>query len=512
MKLYWTEKIIKSLGLLSSVVVVAALFAELGGVGGLVQADSEKIDVYTEISKKSDPGWQRSLTLTDLEDEVKFKVNIKNLTAETLDDVSVKFEPASGLEFSSNDVVVIKSSGEETYPASSLVDSGLNIGELESSDFAEVIFEVKLSYCPALEVYRNGIEVKAAGVSSVVDQVEFKVDTGCVAPDIEKLVSNTERPQWSEEVLAEKTDYVQYKVRLTNPNPLPLTELRIKDKLPQGLTLREDSVFLSFSGDIMSPNPDNGDIFGEGYLLSTNFYPYDSPERPYWEITYKARVEDCSSGRTKVNEATTWVKWSGSAAASAVVTVVPCPEKEAELEIEKFVKWEDTDDWYESIDKDKHLFDPEELVEYKIIVKNNGNADANNVTVKDEVPTYISWEKGDGDWDSGDRKIKFDLGTVKAGETIRLDYVSKVFDEQDLPLTDRVQKNVATLYKDGKRVDDDHTQVWINGPEVKGVEEEVKELPEAGADSLGVLLIAVGMVITGWGLRKCAWAWSGRIS
>ncbi len=43
--------------------------------------------------------------------------------------------------------------------------------------------------------------------------------------------------------------------------------------------------------------------------------------------------------------------------------------------------------------------------------------------------------------------------------------------------------------------------------EVKEVK-EVEELPRAGADSLGLVLISVGMAITGLGLRKCALVWS----
>ena len=177
--------------------------------------------------------------------------------------------------------------------------------------------------------------------------------------------------------------------------------------------------------------------------------------------------------------------------------------KEANLSIEKYVRWEGTDDWYESIDKDEHLFDPGERVVYKVIVRNGGDADAGDVRVVDELPDYIKWISGEGEWDSGEWKVRFDLGTVKAGEKKRLDYTAKVFDESDLPPTDRELKNIATLYEGEERIDDDHAQIWINGPEVLAAEvEEPRELPEAGADSLGLILISVGMVITGWGMKR----------
>jgi len=492
---------IRGIYLISALAILLVGFSHLVN---LAKAASSGLYIYTEVSKVSDPGWKRTVSIDDLQDEVKFKVEVKNTTSEEVDNVTVKFAPASGFEFADDNVTVIKRSGETTHDAALLIsDSGLNIGTLApwscTADSIYVVFRVKLAYCPWSDLYRSDIFVDSDQTGKVQDQVDIAI-TQCQSLSIEKLVSNTERPDWKEEVTANLGEYVQYKVKISNPNPLPVTEVRIKDTLPQGLTLKKDSIFLEFDDEVMSPNPDNGDIFDDGYLLSLNLGPFGSEDHPYWDIVYKAKIADCSSGKTKVNKAEVWTKWMDTISDSATVVVTPC---EADLSIEKYVRWEDTDDWYEDIEKDEHLFDPGEKVFYKIIVKNTGDADAEDVRVVDELPDYIKWISGEGEWDDDEWKVRFDLGTVKAGEEERLDYTAKVFDEDDLPPTDRELKNVATLYQEDEKIDDDHAQVWINGPEILAAEvEKPGELPVAGADVIGLVLISLGMVISGWGMKR----------
>jgi len=497
-----TKNIIQGASFLSALVI---LFMGLFHLVDFVRAASGELEVYTEASKVSDPAWKRTVTIGELTDEVKFKISVKNAGSETVNNVAVRFEPAVGFNLTEDKVTVIKNSGESHHNPSLLIsDSGLNVGNLgpwsETADYAEVIFKVKLAYCPWSDLYRSGIKVDSDQTDEVTDQVDIKIDARCEDISIEKLVSNTERPDWKEEVAANLGEYVQYKVKISNPNPLPVTEVRVKDTLPQGLVLKKDSIFMQFEDDTMTPNPDNGDIFDDGYLLSLNLGAFGSEDHPYWDIVYKAKVEDCTSGRTKVNKAEVWTKWGATGTASATVVVAPCRE---ELKIEKFVRWTDTDEWYEDIDEDEHLFDPGEEVEYKIVVKNSGDATAESVRVVDELPEYVKWISGDGNWDGDEWKVRFDLGNVNAGEEKTLRYTAKVLDEEDLPPTDRELKNVATLYEGEERIDDDHAQIWINGPEIlAAAAEKPEKLPEAGADTVGLILISVGMVISGWGMKK----------
>ncbi len=472
-----TNKILNSL-------VVGSLMLGLFILGSGASVASLDLEVYTEVSLASDPGWQRSVTIEDLGEEVKFKVNIKNLTAGAVDNVMVKFEPAAGFEFADNTVTVIKNGGTTYYGTSDLVSaSGLNIGSLDSwdpgVDFAEVIFKIKLSFCPWTSLYRSGIRVDSDQTDEAVDQVDIGVNAVCEGLFLEKLVSNTNNPEWKAQVNADHGDYIQYKVRLHNPNPLPMTEPRLKDVLPDGFTLREDTVFLIFGGNTMSPNPVNGDIFGDGYLLSTNLDPYNSPDRPYWEIVYKARVGECPVEGDKVNKASAWAKWTDAVYASATVVVPLCPTPTptptpgtCQLSIDKKIVWNGRE--YDHIDRGTHLFDAGDEVVYKFYVKNEGDAEATGVQLIDHLPNHIR------DLDGRDEK-EFNIGTLAAGESWEDEYTTKV--SEDIPQNDRTQENRATVDSNEGCSDEDTAFIWINGPEIlaaEAVAAVAEELPATG--------------------------------
>ncbi len=467
--------------ILAVLLTAVALIVPLSSLISQKAQAASDLEVYTEVSLVSDPGWKRTVTITDLSDEVKFKINIKNLTAGTVDNTIVKFEPVAGFEFANDTVTVITNAGTNTFSASNLVSaSGLNIGSLtpwsQTADYAEVIFKVKLSFCPWTDLYRSGIQANSDQTGETVDQVDVTVNAACQGLFIEKLVSNTNNPTWKTQVNANQGDYVQYKVKLYNPNPLPMTEPRLKDILPDGFTLREDTVFLVFSGTTMSPKPANGNIFGDGYLLSTNLDPYNSGDRPYWEITYKAKVGECPVEGEKVNNARAWTKWTDAVTASATVIVAACPTPtpgEPQISIVKKILWNGNE--YDSIDKETHLFDPNEEVVYKIYVKNDGDAEATGVKVTDYLPAYIR------DLDGRDEK-EFDIGTLGAGKEWSATYTAKVL--SNLPQNDRTQVNTARATADDVSSVEDSAHIWINGPEILAAEAVAEAVSAAPAEEL----------------------------
>jgi len=68
---------------------------------------------------------------------------------------------------------------------------------------------------------------------------------------------------------------------------------------------------------------------------------------------------------------------------------------------------------------------------------------------------------------------------------------------------------VIAVYEENEKVDEDYCWVWINGPEIAG--EGVEKLPEAGgSDTVAIILISMGMVLIGWGIRECVVVRSGK--
>lgn len=61
-------------------------------------------------------------------------------------------------------------------------------------------------------------------------------------------------------------------------------------------------------------------------------------------------------------------------------------------------------------------FSPEQLVFFKVTVKNTSNTTLSNVTVKDVVPSFIEPVSGPGSWDGSNRVITFSAGDFTPGE------------------------------------------------------------------------------------------------
>lgn len=149
---------------------------------------------------------------------------------------------------------------------------------------------------------------------------------------------------------------------------------------------------------------------------------------------------------------------------------------------------------YDSVDKDTHIYDADEKVEYVIRVKNIGNAKAENVQIKDVLPTYISWRSGDGDWNSGTRTITFDTFDLGVNKEEEVSYKAEV--KEVLPQGDRTQENISTVCADNVTpCISDSAFIWVNGPEIE-VTKVVRELPKDGAEP-GVTFLLLSLLPVG---------------
>ncbi len=166
----------------------------------------------------------------------------------------------------------------------------------------------------------------------------------------------------------------------------------------------------------------------------------------------------------------------------------------AQITIDKKVVWNGNE--YDSVSKETHLYDPDESVEYKIYVKNSGDAEAIGVKVTDHLPAYIRTPDGQD-------KKEFNIGTLGAGETWSGTYTAKV--ATDLPQNDRTQENRATVTSDNAGSDEDTAFIWINGPEILAAPpvaaEAPPELPVAGP-AVPVVLGLSSLLSLGFYLRR----------
>lgn len=182
----------------------------------------------------------------------------------------------------------------------------------------------------------------------------------------------------------------------------------------------------------------------------------------------------------------------------ADVTEIPKEPGTPQISIEKKIVWSGNE--YDSIGRETHLYNPDESVEYKIYVKNTGDAETTGVKVIDHLPAYIRTLDGQD-------KKDFNIGTLAAGKEWSATYTAKVL--SDLPQNDRTQENRAAVTSDNAGGDEDSAFVWINGPEilaaaaVAAVAEAPKELPATGP-AVPVALGLSGLLSLGLYLRRRA--------
>ena len=465
-------------------------------------AAAPSMGLSVDASRRSSPGFSDKVTVLGLDEEVELKINVRNFLDQPMTNVTVRDKLPSGWEATDDDVLVTTNAGTSSFSSSDLLDNdGIKIGTLDpwvtaAADYAEISFIIRMNYCPGASEYVNTAftgsdQQNEFDFSSVIVETSVR----CDSPEVEKLVSHTLNPQWQESLTASQGDLVQYKVKVTNTNPLLLNAIRLKDILPEGFTLHSGATFIIKGGETTAPHGSDSFFDGDGYLLG------NLEAGKFWEVVYKARVGNCPVEGTKVNRAQVSADEVDSVEDSATVVVPICPpeeEPEVDYKIEKEVKYKDGD-WEENLDLDEHTFDPGEKLHFKIKVKNLGEVDAKDVRVVDELPDDIKWVSGHGDYDQDEHKIRFDIGDLPAGEEREFRFVAKVYDEDDLPTgKDYCQTNVVYLKVAGEKVDEDHSKVCIGTPEVLG---EVEELPQAGSNPTGLMVAGV-MLSAGLTLRK----------
>lgn len=139
-------------------------------------------------------------------------------------------------------------------------------------------------------------------------------------------------------------------------------------------------------------------------------------------------------------------------------------------------------------------------VYFKVIVKNTGEVDLDDIEVEDELPRYLNDPKkvgGDGDFDVDGDDIEVDLGDLDEDEEKEYIYRAKV--REDLPDNGVFcSYNIASVYYNDHKEGSDDAEVCFETGEVLG---EVSELPEAGSSPVG--LAAAGTLFSiGLALRK----------
>lgn len=104
-----------------------------------------------------------------------------------------------------------------------------------------------------------------------------------------------------------------------------------------------------------------------------------------------------------------------------------------QISINKLVKRPDNSDFVDNLGINDAKYKADQNVTFRITVTNTGNKNLSNVQVKDILPDFVTFVSGNGDFNTDDKTLSFNIDTLKTGESKSFDVVVKVVSNDNLP-------------------------------------------------------------------------------
>lgn len=385
------------------------------------------------------------------DDTVWFNLQVANTGDEAAQNVVVRDVLPEGLTYVNGSTEVQRDQLVDNNVGDGIVTAaGLSIDQiLGNNTTVNVRFQASVDNDASDGVKTNTGYAKATGISEISDTARVNVSVE-ENPDlsIAKTVSlGEDSNNFGENVYTSEDDIVRFRVVVTNNGDVTLEDVRLVDELPSGL---------EFYQDIEPDNYDVDDLDGSGLQLG-NLDPSEDAT-----IYFHARVTT-SDERSMTNTARTW---ADNFADPVEDTAVVHNETESDLttlSIDKMVaEGENSRDWHESVDVEDN-----DIVRFRLIVTNEGDNDAQDVEIWDELPSGLNYISNstyvDGDeWDD-DYGIVTSSG-VGVGDLDPDEEVEVIFNARVDENNDRTLNNEAFAdATNASQVDDDADVVVDNG-------------------------------------------------
>jgi uncharacterized repeat protein (TIGR01451 family) len=172
-------------------------------------------------------------------------------------------------------------------------------------------------------------------------------------------------------------------------------------------------------------------------------------------------------------------------------------EEERQVIIDKKVKPVNSDKWYDNLPQVNTAFAPEDLVDFKIILKNSGDVDLENLNIIDNLPDYVKPIFNPGEYKEDEKKITWTIKKISTGETQEFNIRVQIGKAENISQTKPFcLVNKAGVQKDGQELDNDTAQFCIE-PRILA-----KTFPETGFNMVFATLVALVTVAAGVLIRK----------
>lgn len=185
---------------------------------------------------------------------------------------------------------------------------------------------------------------------------------------------------------------------------------------------------------------------------------------------------------------------------------VTCPRR-GEIVIDKQVRNPVNDIFVDNLTQFDNKFSPEQLVTFRIQVKNTGDQTLDEIKVKDIMPDFLSFVDGPGTFDQNEAKngtLNFTINNLASSETREYWVRGRVFADKDVPkdLICKLQ-NRAQARASGDRFSEDTAEYCVE--KVTGVTKgglPLKEVPKTGPEAILSFLGLSSILSAGVYLRK----------
>jgi uncharacterized repeat protein (TIGR01451 family) len=151
-----------------------------------------------------------------------------------------------------------------------------------------------------------------------------------------------------------------------------------------------------------------------------------------------------------------------------------------------------TVEYVDNLSSSDYSFKPGENVFFQLKVKNTSNVVLNNVTVKDTLPSYLNALEGPGSYDSVNKVITIDVGSLQVNEekiyTLKTVVVAQSAMPSDKNLVCMVNRAIATS---GNTSDEDTSQLCAQKQVVN-----VVNVPSTGPEMNLAIMLGEGLLLT----------------
>jgi uncharacterized repeat protein (TIGR01451 family) len=174
-----------------------------------------------------------------------------------------------------------------------------------------------------------------------------------------------------------------------------------------------------------------------------------------------------------------------------------CP-KVGQVLIDKKVLNPSTGIFVDNLGPSDPKYKPQQVVTFRLIVKNSGDQNLETVTVKDTLPQFVDFMSGPGEFDKKTGVLTFTVNNLAGGESQTMEIKARTVHPAVLPESKNIVCPVNTVDAvAGDQKDHDESQFCIEKKQI------VPAVPKAGPESVVLTLVGLGSsLIAGLKLRK----------